>query len=61
MKQLIPDNLVGNPKKLPSEMVKLVPLVGSSKSSSRRESKRTQKSVVKKHEDDALLETVNAE
>jgi len=61
MKQLIPDNLVGNPKKLPSEMVKLVPLVGSSKSSSRGGSKRTQKSIVKKHEDDALLETVKSE
>ena len=55
MKQLIPDNLVGDPSKLPSEMVKLVPGYSSSKSSSRSQStKKASKSIVKKEEDKLL-------
>ena len=57
MKQLIPDNLVGDPSKLPSEMVKLVPGYSGSKSSSTNQStKKTGKSIVKK-EEDKLLQT----
>ena len=55
MKQLIPDNLVGDPSKLPSEMAKLVPGYSSSKSSSRSQStKKSSKSIVKKEEDKLL-------
>jgi len=62
MKQLMPDNLIGDPKKLPSEMKKFVPLVGNSNQSSRRQSKksrdskvsRKEKSIVKSEETEML-------